>query len=81
MTLEDEPSRSVGIQYDTGGKQKNSSGKNEEAESKRKWHPDVDVPGGKSNIQCWKKSIAIGTWNGRIHESRQAGDGKSEHHI
>ena len=36
MTLKDELPRSVGAQYATGEEQRNSSGKNEEAESKRK---------------------------------------------
>jgi len=36
MILEHEPPRSVGVQYATGEKQKNSSRKNEEAEPKWK---------------------------------------------
>ena len=36
MTQKDEPPRSVGVQYATGGKQINSSRKNEEAEPKEK---------------------------------------------
>ena len=34
MTLKDELPRSVGAQYATGEEQRNSSGKNEEVESK-----------------------------------------------
>ena len=36
ITLKDEISRSVGVQYATGEEQRNSSRKNEEAEPKRK---------------------------------------------
>ena len=36
MTLKDEPSRSVGVQYATGENWRNSSRKNEEAEPKQK---------------------------------------------
>ena len=46
MPLKDEPPRSVGVQYDTGEKWRNCSRKNEESESKKKWHPAVDVSGG-----------------------------------
>ena len=35
MKLEDEPPRSVGVQYATGEEQRNSSRRNEEAESKQ----------------------------------------------
>ena len=45
MTLKDELPRSVGAQYATAEEQRNSSGKNEEAEPKLKQHPVVDVPG------------------------------------
>ena len=34
MKLEDEPTRSVGVQYATGEEQRNGSGKNEEAKPK-----------------------------------------------
>ena len=46
MTLEDEPSRSVGAQYATGDKWRNNSRNNEETEPKKKQHPVVDVTGG-----------------------------------
>ena len=36
MILDDEPPRSVGVQYATGEEQRNSSRKNEEAEPKQK---------------------------------------------
>ena len=50
MTLKDEPPRSVGVQYDTGGTWRNCSRKNEEAEPKVKWQPVVDVSGGESKV-------------------------------
>ena len=60
MTLEDEPPppRSLGVQYATGAKQKNSSRRNEEAKPKRKWCPIVDVSGGESKSKAVKDSIA-----------------------
>ena len=51
MTLKDEPPRSIGAQYTAGGEWRNSLGKNEEAESKRKQHPVVDVTGDGSEVQ------------------------------
>ena len=50
MTLKDELPRSVGAQYATGEEWRNSSGKNEKAEAKRKHHPVVDVPGDASEV-------------------------------
>ena len=52
LTLKDEASRSVGVQYATGKQQRNSSRRNEEAEPKQKHHPVVDVSGGESKLQC-----------------------------
>ena len=49
MTLKDELPRSVGAQYATG-ERRNSSRRNEEAESKWKQHPAVDVSGGESKV-------------------------------
>ena len=52
-TLEDEPTRSEGVQYATGEEQRaitNSSRKSEEAKSKQKQHTVVDVSGGKSKV-------------------------------
>ena len=40
------PPRTVDVQYDTGEEQRKSSGRNEEAELKWKWHPVADVSGG-----------------------------------
>ena len=45
--------------------QRNSSRKNEEAESKWKQGPVVDVYGGESKAQFYKEQYCIGTWNVR----------------
>ena len=61
MTLEGEPPRSERVQYVTGEEQRaitNSSRKNEVAEPNWKCHSVMDVSGGKSKIQCYKKNIA-----------------------
>ena len=60
--------RSVGAQYTTGEKQRNSSRRNEEAGPKRKQRPVVDVSGRESKVQCCKNNIAqepgmLGPWN------------------
>ena len=57
-TLKDELPRSVGAQYATGEEQSNSSKRNEEAESKWKQRPDMDVSGGKSKAHSVKNNIA-----------------------
>ena len=62
MTTEDEPPRSVGIQYAPGEELRNSSRRNEEAKPKRKQHPAVDVTGDRSKIWCCKEQYCIGTW-------------------
>ena len=49
-TLTDDLPRSVGVQYDTGEKWRNSSRKNEEAEPKQKQHPLVEVTGDGSKL-------------------------------
>ena len=46
MTLKDELPRLVGAQYATGEEWRNSSRRNEEAESKWKQSRVVDMPGG-----------------------------------
>ena len=51
VTLEDEPPRSVGVQYVTREEQRNSSKKNEEAEPQQKWWPVVNVSGGENKVQ------------------------------
>ena len=45
MALKNELPRSVGAQYATGYQWRNNSRKNEEAESKQKQHPAMDVTG------------------------------------
>ena len=42
--------RSVGAQYATGGEQRNSSRKNEEAEPKQKQGPVLEMSGGESML-------------------------------
>ena len=65
MTTEDEPPRSVGIQYAPGEELRNSSRRNEEAKPKRKQHPAVDVSDSGSKIRCCKEQDCIETWNVR----------------
>ena len=65
VKLEDEPPRSVGVQYATGEEQINSSKKNEEAEQKQKQPLVVDVSGGESKVQCCKEQYCVGIWNAR----------------
>ena len=65
MTLKDEFPRSVGVQYATGEERRNSYRKNEEAETKQKQCPGVDVSGAESKVQCCKEQYCIGTWNVR----------------
>ena len=52
MILKDELPKSISTQYDTGEEQRNSSRKNEEAESKWKQGPVVDVSGGESKASA-----------------------------
>ena len=61
MTLEGEPPRLERVQYVTGEEQRaitNSSRKNEVAGPNWKCYSVMDVSGGKSKIQCYKKNIA-----------------------
>ena len=64
-TLKEELLRSVGAQYATGDQWRNNSRKNEEAETKWKPCPAVDVTGSESKVQCCKEQYCIGTWNSR----------------
>ena len=50
MVTEDEPPRSVGVQYATGEEQRNSSRKNEEAGPKQKRCPAVGVSRGETPV-------------------------------
>ena len=61
-TPDDEPPRSVSIQYVTGEKQRNFSKKNEEAGHSGN-DAVVDVAGGESQLQCCKEQYCIRTWN------------------
>ena len=65
MTLKDELPRLLGAQYATREEQRNSSRRNEEAESKQKQCPVVDMSGGGSKLRCCKEQYCIGTWNVR----------------
>ena len=60
-TLKDELPRSAGAQYATGEKQRKSYIRNEEAESKRKQRPVVDVSGRESKAQYYEEQHHIGT--------------------
>ena len=64
-TLKDELPRSLGARYATGDEWRNNSRKNEEMEPKQKQHPDMDVTGDGSKVQCCKEQCSIGTWNVR----------------
>ena len=59
------PPRLVGVQYATREEPRNSSRNNEEAESKQKQHPVMDVSGVKVNSDVVRKQYCIGTWNVR----------------
>ena len=50
MTLKDEYTRSVSVQYATGEEWRNNSRKNEETEPKQKQHTAVDVTGDESRV-------------------------------
>ena len=63
MTLKDKCPRLLGVQHATGEEQRNSSRCNEEAESKQKQHPGVNVSRGESKVQCCKEQYCIETWN------------------
>ena len=57
MTLKDELTRSVGVQYATE-EWRNNSRKNEEAEPKQKQLSAVDVTGDGSKVQSCKNNTA-----------------------
>ena len=63
--LKEELPGSVGAQYATGDKWKNSFRKNEEMKPKWKQSPVVDVTSDESKVQCYKQQYCIGTWNVR----------------
>ena len=63
MTLEDEPPRSVSVQYAAEEEWGEKQLQDEEAEPKWKRRPVVDVCSGESKVQCCKEQCSIGTWN------------------
>ena len=63
--LKEELPRSVGVQYATRDQWRNNSRKNEGMEPKQKQYPVVDVTGDRSEVQCCKEQICIGTRNVR----------------
>ena len=64
-TLKEELPRLVGAQNATGDQWRNNPRKNGEMEPKQKQHPDMDVTGDGSKVQCCKEQYCIGTWNVR----------------
>ena len=52
------PPRLGGVQYATGEEQRNSTRRNEKAESKQKQCLVEDVSDGESEFQCCKNNIA-----------------------
>ena len=65
MTLKDELPRSVDAQYASGGKQRNSSRKNKEAEPKWKQWTVLVLTDDGSKVRCCKEQHCIGTQNVR----------------
>ena len=61
MTQKDEPPRSVGAQYATREKLRNSLRRNEESKQKHKLCPVVDTSGDESKVRCCKEQYCIGT--------------------
>ena len=79
MMLEDEPSRSEGVQYATGEEWTaitNSSRKNDVAGPKENRCSVVDVSGGESKVQCCEEQCFIGTSNGRSMNQSKLGHGQ-----
>ena len=64
MTLKDEIPMFVGAQCATEEEQRKSSRRNEDAESKWKQNPVVDVTGDGSKVHCCKQ-YCTGIWNVR----------------
>ena len=60
MTLKDELPKSVGAQYATREKWRNSSIRNEEAEPNQKQRPVVDGTGDGSKVRCCKEQYCMG---------------------
>ena len=64
--LKEELPRSVGVQYATGDRKRNTSRRNEGMEPKQKQYPVVDMTGDRSKAQSCNKQYCIGTWNVRF---------------
>ena len=75
-TLKHELPRSVGARYATGEEGRNCSRRNEEAESKWKECPAVDVSSGGSKVQRYKEQHYLNQGM-LVHESRQIGSSQT----
>ena len=60
--LKEELPRSLGAQYATGDRWRNSRN-NEGMKPKQKQYPVVDVTGDRSKVECCKEQYCIETWN------------------
>ena len=65
MILKDEPLRLEGATYATGEEKRKCSKRNEEAESKWKQCPVVDVSGAERKVWCCIEQYCTGIWNVR----------------
>ena len=65
MTLKDELTRLVGVQYATGEDWRNNSRENEETKPKQKQSPVVGVTGEGSKVECCEEQYWIETWDVR----------------
>ena len=70
MTPEDEPPRSVGVQYTTGKSREIATKRmkrlSQSGNDAQLWmYLMVDVSGGKSKVRCCKEQYCKGTWNVR----------------
>ena len=63
--LNEELSRSVGVQYATGDQWRNNSRKKEGMKPKQKQYPAVDMTSVRSKVRCCRELYCIGTWNVR----------------
>ena len=63
--LKEELPRSVGVQYATGDRKRNTSRRNEGMEPKQKQYPVAEVTGERRKVRCCKEQYCIGIWNVR----------------
>ena len=83
--LKEELPRSVGVQYATGDRKRNTSRRNEGMEPKQKQYPVVDMTGDRSKAQSCNKQYCIGTWNvrfmnqGKLEAVKRDGKGERRH--